>query len=131
MSRALERAELNRDDIDYISASANSVPLQDKLETIAIKEVFGLYAQHILVTSIKSMIGETLSVGGIFQIIASVGSMQNNFIPPTINYKVKDEECDLGYCVDGVREAKPDYILINNFGPGGSNASAIISRTKI
>jgi len=128
MSKALESAELNKEDIDYISASANSVILQDKLETRAIKDVFQPYAEHMPVSSIKAMVGEAMSVGGISQVIAAIGSLQNNFIPSTINYKMKDEECDLDYVTEGSREARPNHILINNFGPGGNNASAIISR---
>ena len=128
MSAALKNAGLKKENIDYISASANSVVLQDKLETLAIKEVFGEYARKIPVSSIKSMIGESFSVAGAFQMIACIGGIQKDFIPATINYKVKDEDCDLDYVTQGSRKKKLNNILINNFGPGGNNASAIISR---
>jgi 3-oxoacyl-[acyl-carrier-protein] synthase II len=128
MSKALKSSGLNKEDIDYISASANSVILQDKLETAAIKGVFGRYAKKIPVSSIKSMTGETISVAGLLQVIASIGSINEDFIPPTINYRIKDEDCDLDYVVKSSRQAKINNILINNFGPGGSNASTIISR---
>ncbi len=128
MKKAVRDSGLRITDIDYISASANSVPEQDRLETKAIKDVFGKFAFNIPVSSIKSMIGEPFSAGGLLQIAASIGSIVNNFIPPTINYKVKDNDCDLDYVVNKSRIARINNVLINNFGPGGSNASSIISR---
>src|SRR4030043_817183 len=128
MIKAIKDAGLRITDIDCINASANSVPEQDRLETNAIKDVFGRSAYNIPVSSIKSMIGEPFSAGGILQIAASVGSIVNNFIPPTINYKVKDNNCNLDYVVNKSRIARISNILINNFGPGGSSASSIISR---
>jgi 3-oxoacyl-(acyl-carrier-protein) synthase len=74
------------------------------------------------------MIGEPFSAGGLFQISASAGSIANNFIPPTINYKVKDNDCNLDYVANRSRIARINNVLINNFGPGGSSASSIISR---
>jgi 3-oxoacyl-[acyl-carrier-protein] synthase II len=128
MKKAVKDSGLRIGDIDYISASANSVPEQDRLETKAIKDVFGRSAYNIPVSSIKSMIGEPFSAGGLFQIAASIGSIAKNFIPPTINYKVKDNNCNLDYVVNKSRIARINNILINNFGPGGSSASSIISR---
>ena len=126
--KAIRDSGLRITDIDYISASANSVPEQDRLETKAIKNVFGRSAYNIPVSSIKSMIGEPFSAGGLLQIAASMGSIIHNFIPPTINYKVRDDDCDLDYVANKSRLARINNILINNFGPGGSNASLIISR---
>jgi len=128
VKRAIRNSELDFTDIDYISASANSVPEQDRLETEAIKEVFGRYAYNIPVSAIKSMIGESFSAGGLFQTVASIGSINNGFIPPTINYKVRDSSCDLDYVVNKSRMARINNVLINNFGPGGGNASVIVSR---
>jgi 3-oxoacyl-[acyl-carrier-protein] synthase II len=125
---AIKNSGLEIEDIDYISASANSVPEQDRLETKAIKDVFGKYAYNIPVSSIKSMIGEAFSASGLLQIAASIGSMYNGFIPPTINYKIRDEECDLDYVANKSRIARINNVLINNFGPGGSNASFILSK---
>lgn len=126
--KAIRSSELEINDIDYISASANSVPKQDRLETKAIKDVFDGSAYNIPVSSIKSMIGEPFSAGGLLQIAASIGSIVNNFIPPTINYKLKDGDCDLDYVANKSRTARINNVLINNFGPGGSNTSSIISR---
>jgi 3-oxoacyl-[acyl-carrier-protein] synthase II len=128
IKKAISYSGLNVSDIDYISASANSVPEQDRLETKAIKDVFGNNSYNMPVSSIKSMIGETFSAGGILQIAAAVGSMYNNFIPPTINYKIKDADCDLDYVANKSRIARINNVLINSFGPGGTNASFITSR---
>ncbi|MGB9716362.1 MAG: beta-ketoacyl-[acyl-carrier-protein] synthase family protein [Thermodesulfovibrionales bacterium] len=130
MKKAIRGSKLRLSDIDYICASANSVPEQDRLETKAIKDVFGKNAYNIPVSSIKSMIGESFSASGIFQIIASIGSIVNKFIPPTINYRVKDSDCDLDYVANKSRMARINNVLINNFGPGGNNASVIVSRHK-
>ncbi|MBI5195261.1 MAG: beta-ketoacyl-[acyl-carrier-protein] synthase family protein [Nitrospirae bacterium] len=128
IKRAIENSELDIKDIDYISAAANSVPMQDKLETKAIKDVFGKYAYNIPVSSIKSMIGETFSAGGLFQMAAAIGSTVYGFIPPTVNYKVKDNDCNLDYVANKSRTVRVRNVLINNCGPGGSNASLIISK---
>lgn len=125
---ALRNSELNVADIDYIGASANSVPEQDRLETKAIKDVFGRYAYNIPVSSIKSMIGETFSAGGLFQIAASIGSIAHGFIPPTINYEIRDDDCDLDYVANKSRITRINNVLINNYGPGGSNASLVLSK---
>ncbi|MBI5056885.1 MAG: beta-ketoacyl-[acyl-carrier-protein] synthase family protein [Nitrospirae bacterium] len=128
MKKAVGNSGLNFTDIDYISASANSVPEQDRLETKAVKDVFGKSAYNVPTTSIKSMTGETFSASGLLQVAASMGSIVNGFVPPTINYKVRDNDCDLDYVANKSRTARVNNVLINNFGPGGSNASVIISR---
>jgi 3-oxoacyl-[acyl-carrier-protein] synthase II len=74
------------------------------------------------------MIGEPFSASGLLQIAASIGSIINNFISPTINYRVKDSDCDLDYVANSSRMARINNVLINNFGPGGNNASLVISR---
>ncbi len=128
IKKAMINSELNTGDIDYISASANSVPEQDRLETKAIKDVFGRSAYNIPVSSIKSMIGETFSAGGLLQMSATIGSIMKGFIPPTINYEIADDDCNLDYVVNKSRIARINNVLINSFGPGGNNASLIISK---
>lgn len=128
IKNAIRNSGFEMTDIDYINASANSVPEQDRLETKAIKQVFGKHAYNMPVSSIKSMIGETFSAGGLFQIASSVGSMQYGFIPPTINYRERDEECDLDYVANTSRLGRINNILVNNFGPGGNNASLVLSK---
>ena len=128
MKKAIRSSGLDATDVDYISASANSVPQQDRLETKAIKDVFGRSAYNIPVSSIKSMVGEPFSAGGLLQIAAAIGSIVNGFIPPTINYTVRDNDCDLDYVANKSRIARINNVLINNFGPGGNNASLVVSR---
>lgn len=130
MFKALDNAGLQEEEIDYISASANSVPQQDMLETMAIKEVFNIYASQIPVSALKSMVGESVSAAGVLQIVAAIGSLQQSFIPPTINYKEKDSACDLNYVPNTAQKMDVENILINNFGPGGSNATVIIKKYK-
>ncbi|MFA5361873.1 MAG: beta-ketoacyl-[acyl-carrier-protein] synthase family protein [Candidatus Omnitrophota bacterium] len=125
---ALKSSGVGTDEIDYICASANSVEQQDRLETMIIKEVLGENAQSTPVSSIKSMIGEAMSASGVLQIIASVGALEEYFIPPTINYKEPDPACDLDYVVNEARIKRLGNILINNFGPGGNNAACVLSR---
>jgi 3-oxoacyl-(acyl-carrier-protein) synthase len=74
------------------------------------------------------MTGEPFSAGGLFQIAASIGSMYKGFIPPTINYKVRDADCDLDYVANKSRIARINNVLVNNFGPGGNNAAFILSK---
>lgn len=128
IKEAIRNSDLDVSEIDYISASANSVPDQDRLETKAIKDVFGRYAYNIPVSSIKSMIGEPFSAAGLFQIASSIGSMYEGFIPPTVNFEVRDDECDLDYVANKSRITRINNVLINNYGPGGSNAAFILSK---
>jgi len=122
MTKAIAKANLNEEDIDYICASANSVPQQDILETIAIKGVFNIYAKKVPVSSPKSMIGESVSASGCLQVAASVGAITKGFIPPTINFQEPDPECDLNYIPNVSRKTSIRNVLVNNFGPGGNNA---------
>ena len=128
MKNVLANTRMSVEDIDYISAAANSGIDQDKLETLAIQEVLGMYTEAVPVSSIKSMIGESVSADGVLQIAAAVGSIQEGFIPPTINFEEADSDCDLDCVPNKARKQQVNNILINNFGPGGNNASAIISR---
>jgi 3-oxoacyl-[acyl-carrier-protein] synthase II len=125
---AMRNSELSSSDVDYISASANSVVVQDRLETEAIKDVYGKYAYNIPVSSIKSMIGEPFSAGGLFQIAASIGSMNKGFIPPTMNYEMRDDDCDLDYVANKSRITRINNVLVSNYGPGGSSAAFILSK---
>ena len=95
MKEALTEADLEAEDIDYISANANSTREADQIESEAVKEVFGDHAHKVPISSIKSMIGETFSACGAMQLAAGVGSLERQFIPPTINYKEKDAKGEL------------------------------------
>jgi 3-oxoacyl-[acyl-carrier-protein] synthase II len=128
ITACLKDSGLEAEEIDYVCASANSVPEQDMLETRAIKEVFGEIAAAVPLSSIKSMIGETVSAAGVFQMASAVGAIQQGFVPPTINYKERDTECDLDCVPNTSRKKDIKNVLISNFGPGGTNAAAIVSR---
>ena len=128
MRLALEHAGLQPDEIGYINAHGTSTPLNDKSETAAIKTVFGEHAYSIPVSSTKSMTGHLLGASGALEAIFCVQIFQNNLLPPTINYKTPDPECDLDYVPNKPRPANPKHIMSNSFGFGGHNATLIISR---
>ncbi|MCX5686931.1 MAG: beta-ketoacyl-[acyl-carrier-protein] synthase family protein [Candidatus Omnitrophica bacterium] len=124
----LEDARLATGDIGYISASADSTLDCDAMETVAVKNVFGDRAKEIPASSIKSMVGETFSASGAMNLAGSIGVLEYNFIPPTINYEKPDRRCDLDYVPNEAREAKIDRILIDSFSPTGSNSCLAIGR---
>jgi len=130
MKLALQKAGLKPKDIDYICANANSTKDADFIEAKAISEVFGDYYKKIPVSSIKSMIGETYSTAGSLAAIASIGAMQNDFIPPTINYKMDDPAIDLNLVPNKAREKSLKRVMVNSFGESGSNACLILQKYK-
>ncbi len=125
---ALQNADVKPEEIDYICANANSHPMADKVETLAIKTVFSKRAYEIPVSAVKSMTGECYSLSGTFAAAATVGAIAENFIPPTVNYQEKDPDCDLDYVPNKSRPAKIDKALIITFGPNGSNSCMILGR---
>ncbi|MBI2560251.1 MAG: beta-ketoacyl-[acyl-carrier-protein] synthase family protein [Planctomycetes bacterium] len=128
ISLALNDAGLTPRDISYISANANSTVTGDRTETRVIKEVFGNYAKHIPTSAIKSMTGECLDVSGALQAAACIMAINNNTVPPTINYKEADSECDLDCVPNESREVKVDNTLINSFSYMGNCSNLIISK---
>ncbi|MCK4521668.1 MAG: beta-ketoacyl-ACP synthase II [Nanoarchaeota archaeon] len=130
MLEALSKANLNPEQIDYINAHGTSTPLNDKIETLAIKKVFGEYAKKIPVSSTKSMTGHLLGAAGSLEAIISVLSINNNIIPPTINYEHPDPECDLDYVPNKAREKEVNVVMSNSFGFGGHNAVLVFRRYK-
>lgn len=128
MIRAMQKSDLSEEDIDYVCAAANSVLQQDNLESAVIKEVFNIYAKDIPVSSIKSMLGESVSASGMLQLAASVGAVKLGFIPPTINLNQTENGFGLDYVPNASREQNVKNVLVNSFGPGGNNSSVIISK---
>ena len=128
MRLALQEASLKPEDIDYICANSNSTKDADLIETVAIKEIFGKHAYKIPVTSIKSMIGETFSASGGMATIASIGAIAKGFIPPTINYKEKDKECDLNYAPNKASKGKINKAMINAFDFYGNCTVIIVGK---
>ncbi len=127
MQRALKDAGLQPSDIQYINAHGTSTPVGDKVETVAIKSLFGDYAYKVAISSTKSMTGHLLGAAGGIEAAIAVKAMQTGIIPPTINYETPDPECDLDYVPNHAREARLDHVLSNSFGFGGTNASLIFS----
>jgi len=128
MERAIKDAGITPDKIGYINAHGTSTPYNDKFESLAIKKVFGENAYKIPVSSTKSMTGHALGAAGGLEAVFSVKSIMENKLPPTINYKTPDPDCDLDYVPNEAREAAVDYVLSNNFGFGGTNACLIFKR---
>lgn len=126
---AIHDAGLTLHDISYISANAYSGVYGDAMETHVIKEVFGMRANLLPITAIKSMTGECFDASGALQTIAAVMSVNTHIIPPTINYMEQDEECDLSY-VTQKSTLPAKNILINSFSRLGNNSSLIISKYK-
>jgi 3-oxoacyl-[acyl-carrier-protein] synthase II len=128
MSRAIEDAELQSSDVDYISAHGTGTPLNDAAETLAIKRALGDHAYKVAVSSIKSMIGHTAGASGALAVIGCVKSIETGIIPPTINYEVPDPDCDLDYVPNMARRQRVDVALANAFGFGGQNAVILTRR---
>jgi 3-oxoacyl-[acyl-carrier-protein] synthase II len=128
MTLALEDADTDPSEIDYISATANSTLDCDAMETKAIKTLFGGRSGRIPVSSIKSMIGDTFSASGAMNVAASIGVLKNGFLPPTINYATRDARCDVDCVPNEGRSAAANKILINAFTPTGINSSLILGR---
>jgi 3-oxoacyl-[acyl-carrier-protein] synthase II len=125
---ALEDADLQPQDISYINAHGTSTPINDRVETLAIKKAFGEYAYKVPISSSKSMIGHALGGAGALEAIASIKTIESGMIHPTINLETPDPDCDLDYVPNEAREANVDAVLSNNFGFGGQNACAIFRR---
>ena len=125
MKRALEDAACSPSDIDYINAHGTSTPYNDKIETAAIKTVFGSHSRDLYVSSTKSMTGHLLGAAGAIEAIASVLTIKNNYLPPTIHYEIPDPECDLNYVPNNAIEKEVHYSMSNTFGFGGHNAVLI------
>ena len=128
MLDALTEAKLSYKDIDYINAHGTGTPLNDRMETLAIKSVFKERAKDIPVSSIKSMIGHTMGAASAIESVVSCLSIKNNVIPPTIHYETPDPECDLDYVPNEGRERKVNCVLNNSFAFGGNNVTNIFSR---
>ena len=128
MQRALNDAGIQPEQIGYINAHGTSTPYNDKFETLAIKKVFGEHAKSIPVSSTKSMTGHALGAAGGLEAVFSVLAIQENKLPPTINYEVPDPDCDLDYIPNAPRDASVEYVMSNNFGFGGTNACLIFKR---
>ncbi len=128
MSDALLQAGLKPKDIGYINAHGSSTPLNDKIETMAIKTVFGEDAYRIPISGTKSMHGHALGASGTVEAAICAMTFEREFLPPTIHYEVPDPECDLNYLPNRGSKAHVDYVLTNSFGFGGINSVLVLGR---
>ena len=128
MEMAIKRAWITPAQVDYVNAHGTSTPYNDKLETLAIKRVFGEHAYKVAISSTKSMTGHLLGAAGGVEAAIAVLALRHQVIPPTINYETPDPECDLDYVPNQKRDAKIDYVLSNSFGFGGTNAALLFKR---
>jgi 3-oxoacyl-[acyl-carrier-protein] synthase II len=128
MTSALERAGVEPTRVGYINAHGTSTPLGDAAETKAIKDVFGAHAYDLAVSSTKSMTGHTFGAAGAIEAIMCVKALHEGTLPPTINYREPDPECDLDYVPNEAREAQVDVALSNAMGLGGHNGCVLLGR---
>ncbi len=125
---ALKDADVKPTDINYINAHGTSTPLNDKTETLVIKQVFGQHAYQVPVSATKSMIGHLIGAAGAVELIATTLAIEHQVIPPTINYEIPDPECDLDYVPNVARKATINFALKNSFGFGGKNSALVIKK---
>jgi 3-oxoacyl-[acyl-carrier-protein] synthase II len=130
MRAALADAGLMPEAVDYINAHGTATPLNDLMESRAIKEVFGPRAGRIPVSSTKSMHGHTLGASGALEAVVALLAIRGGFIPPTIHFETPDPECDLDYVTEGARSEAPEVVLSNSFAFGGNNTTVILGRYR-
>lgn len=128
MRAALNEAVATSNDIGYIAASANGTARLDAMETRAIREVFGELAGQVPVSAVKSMCGETYSASGALAVAAAAGALKEGFLPPTVNYREKDPECDLDYIPNEARQVQAGSALVTASDPRGNSAAVVLER---
>ena len=128
MEFAIKDAGLNPSDIDYINAHGTSTKLNDQIETLAIKHVFGDHAKKIPISSTKSMTGHLLGAAGGVELVACIMSIRDHMVHPTINYETPDPACDLDYVPNVARKVDVKIALSNSLGFGGHNATLIVKK---
>ena len=130
MKEAIEEGGIAPSHVDYINAHGTGTPLNDKVETLSIKNVFEERVYSIPISSIKSMVGHCLGSAGAIEAIASILSMVHQFIPPTLNHQEGDEDCDLDYVRGKSREMKVEIVLSNSFAFGGNCTTLVFRKFK-
>jgi len=125
---ALKDARMDPDQVDYINAHGTSTRLNDRTETLVIKKVFGEHAYNLPVSATKSMIGHAHGACGSIETIVCALAIENQIIPPTINYEKPDPDCDLDYVPNHCRRGRVNVVLKNSFGFGGKNAVLVLKR---
>jgi 3-oxoacyl-[acyl-carrier-protein] synthase II len=128
MKRAIEDAGLKPEQISYINAHGTSTPLNDKIETAAIRKTFGDYAKKIPISSTKSMVGHLLGAAAAVEMVATVLSIRDGVVHQTANYETPDPECDLDYVPGAKRAVDVRYAMSNSLGFGGHNSALIVGK---
>ena len=130
MSQALHNAGIKPDEVSYISAHGTGTPTNDRLETIAVKRVFGERAARIPISSIKSMLGHTMGAASAIEAAACALATLHDQIPPTINFSERDPDCDLDYVPNLARDHRVHLAMNNAYAFGGNNASLIMKKCE-
>jgi len=130
MRMAIRDAGIGPGQIQYVNAHGTSTSVNDRVETVACKEVFGVRAMQTPVSSTKSMMGHLIAAAGATETIVCLLAIRDNVLPPTTNYENPDPDCDLDYVPNAARQAKCDYALSNSFGFGGQNVSLVVGRYR-
>ena len=125
---ALKDADLRPEQISYVNAHGTGTVLNDKIETLAIKRVFGDAAYRVPISSTKSMLGHFTTAGGAIELVISTMAIRHGVLPPTINYETSDPDCDLDYVPNTARETVCRHVLSNSFGFGGQNVALVVSQ---
>ncbi len=128
MRMALDDAGLAPESVHYVNAHGTSTQVNDRVETVSCKEVFGQRAGQVPISSTKSMMGHLIAAAGVTELIVCLMAIRDNLIPPTINYENQDPECDLDYVANTAREQPCDVALNNSFGFGGQNITLLAGR---
>ncbi|MEQ8208904.1 MAG: beta-ketoacyl-[acyl-carrier-protein] synthase family protein [Lacipirellulaceae bacterium] len=127
MKMAMEDAGINPETIDYVNAHGTSTAVNDKVETLAIKQSMGDYAYKVPVSSTKSMTGHLIAAAGATELIICLKTLAENVVPPTINYETPDPNCDLDYVPNAARDHQCKTVATNSFGFGGQNITLVVS----
>jgi 3-oxoacyl-[acyl-carrier-protein] synthase II len=128
MRQALADGRLSPGDIGYVNAHGTSTSVNDRVETLACKEVFGEFARQVPVSSTKSMMGHLIAAAGVTEMIVCLMALRDQTLPPTINQDVSDPDCDLDYVPNVARPSKLNVALNNSFGFGGQNVTLALGR---
>lgn len=130
MQRALNKAGITADQVSYINAHGTSTPINDRVETLAIKKTFGEAAYKVAISSTKSITGHMMGASGALEAMVCALAIRDSRIPPTINYEVPDPDCDLDYTPNHARDLQVEYAMSNSIGLGGHNACIILKKVS-
>jgi 3-oxoacyl-[acyl-carrier-protein] synthase II len=131
MRQALAKAGLEPDAVDYVNAHGTATRLGDQIETAALKAVFGEHAHKLPVSSTKGATGHLIGAGGVTEVIACIQAIREGLVPPTLNYRTPDPECDLDYVPNRPRQVAVEVAMSNAFGFGGQNASVLLGKYRM